>query len=495
LHSAFLALHTIPSRDRSRGFHLDGLGSADYAWNFMKTFTLAGLIMVTGLLAVSRAIAADSATLFWVFLKDGTTLVSYGEFARVGDRLVFSMPTDAARNPTLQLVNIPESRVDWVRTTRYAEEVRSTQYLGSQAESDYAALSNEISETLNEVTRTPDPAKRLTMVERARKTLADWPRSHYNYRSSDVRQMLTLLDEAIADLRAAAGQQRFDLTLAATTEDPPAPVEPMAASLTPKEAIEQTLAAAEVVDAGPQRSALLAAALASIDRNASRLPSAWATSTRAETKAALVAEQATDRAYQSLATRVMAAAQSRAAFADVKGLEQLLRSIRRQDGFLGEKRPETIDGLLAAVQAQLDAARRLQLERDRWLLRAPALREYRAAIATPVTLFEQLRPALDNIKSLAGSTPASLAFVHSTVARIVKLSSAIVPPDELSAAHALLMSAAQMADNAARIRYDATLSSSMALAWDASSAAAGALMLAAQAQSDLQSAMRPPRLQ
>src|SRR5262249_61639543 len=136
-------------------------------------------------------------------LKDGTTLVSYGEFARVGDRLVFSMPTDAAHNPMLQLVNIQESRVDWVQTTRYAEAVRSTQYLGSKAESDYAALSNEISETLNEVTRTADPAKRLTMVESARKTLADWPRSHYNYRSGDVRQMLTLLDEAIADLRAA----------------------------------------------------------------------------------------------------------------------------------------------------------------------------------------------------------------------------------------------------------------------------------------------------
>src|SRR5690349_11972552 len=52
--------------------------------------------------------AADLAPLFRVFLKDHTSLVSYGEMARVDNRVVFSMPTsssDAA--PQLQLINIP----------------------------------------------------------------------------------------------------------------------------------------------------------------------------------------------------------------------------------------------------------------------------------------------------------------------------------------------------------------------------------------------------
>ena len=35
---------------------------------------------------------ADTATLFRVFLNNGTAVVSYGEYARVGDRVVFSMP-------------------------------------------------------------------------------------------------------------------------------------------------------------------------------------------------------------------------------------------------------------------------------------------------------------------------------------------------------------------------------------------------------------------
>src|SRR5262245_61367704 len=82
------------------------------------------------LVSVVRAVAADEATLFRVFLQDGTSLVSYGEVARIGDRVVFSMPTSASSTtPDLQLVNIAANRVDWNRTLRYAESARATQYL------------------------------------------------------------------------------------------------------------------------------------------------------------------------------------------------------------------------------------------------------------------------------------------------------------------------------------------------------------------------------
>ena len=55
---------------------------------------------------VPAAAAADDVTLLRVFLKDGTVLVSYGEPARVDDRVVFSMPTAATPNPPLHLVNL-----------------------------------------------------------------------------------------------------------------------------------------------------------------------------------------------------------------------------------------------------------------------------------------------------------------------------------------------------------------------------------------------------
>ena len=87
-----------------------------------------------------------------------------------------------------------------------------------------------------------------------------------------------------------------------------------------------------------------------------------------------------------------------------------------------------MNALVAAVQDKLDAARRLQLARDRWALRAPELRKYWIAISTPVDLFARLQPSLENIKLLAGSSPASLAAIDRAVARIVKTASAIAPP-------------------------------------------------------------------
>ena len=54
----------------------------------MKMRTLAGVAVLARLLMIGgSARAADDATLFRLFLKDGGTLVSYGEVARVGDDL------------------------------------------------------------------------------------------------------------------------------------------------------------------------------------------------------------------------------------------------------------------------------------------------------------------------------------------------------------------------------------------------------------------------
>jgi len=69
----------------------------------------------------------------------------------------------------------------------------------------------------------------------------------------------------------------------------------------------------------------------------------------------------------------------------------------------------------------------------------------------------------------------------------------ISPPEELTAAHAVFVSAVHMAENAARIRREATLASSVERAWDASSAAAGALMLGARARTDIRTQLRRPQ--
>ncbi len=53
----------------------------------MHSRTLAGALAAALLLACARPAVAADATLLRVFLTDGTSLVSYGELARVGDRV------------------------------------------------------------------------------------------------------------------------------------------------------------------------------------------------------------------------------------------------------------------------------------------------------------------------------------------------------------------------------------------------------------------------
>jgi hypothetical protein len=109
-------------------------------------------------------------------------------------------------------------------------------------------------------------------------------------------------------------------------------------------------------------------------------------------------------------------------------------------------------------------------------------------------LFAGLKAPLEDIKELAGSPPGSLAMLQRSAARIATLVAAVVPPEEVTAAHALLLSAVQLAGNAAQIRREAALAGDMARAWDASSAAAGALMLGAKARTDILAALRLPQL-
>jgi hypothetical protein len=438
--------------------------------------------------------AIHDAPLFRVFLKDGTSLVSYGELARVGDRVVFSMPTSVSDDtPQLHLVDISSDRVDWVRTTNYAESARATRYLETRAESDYTLLTTAIAQALNDVALTSEPVKRLAIVERARKRLADWPPTHYNYKQSDVGQMLNMLDEVIADLRVQTGAQHFDLNLVATVDAPP-PLEPLLPAPTHQETIEQTLTAASLTDSPAERTSLLAVAVAAIDRDAAFLPVDWAAEKKATAGAAIARELEIDRVYRHLETQMVALADDRARAADVRGVQRVIDQVKAGDQALGGYRPDTVTSILAAVDERLDAARRLRLERDRWALRQPALRAYRDAMSDSLQKLTRLKEPLEDIKALTGSGPDALGLILKSSTEIQKAADTVRPPDELRDLHGLVLSASQLAQNAAKLRREAALTGSMARAWDASSAAAGALMLADRIRTEMQSAFRAPLL-
>ena len=138
------------------------------------------------------------------------------------------------------------------------------------------------------------------------------------------------------------------------------------------------------LDSPSERVSLMAVALAGIERDADVLPGDWRTITRRVTRASIVAELETDRMYQTLTAQMLRLATVRARAADVRGIERLLTQVQWRDRELGTKRPEAVNALVAAVEAELDAARRLRLERDRWLLRLADFQSYQASIGTPV---------------------------------------------------------------------------------------------------------------
>ena len=460
---------------------------------------LASLLMRGGF---ARAAPGD-ATLFRLFLKNGGTLVSYGEVARVGDRVVFSMPTGAGTPPVLQLTSLPADRIDWPRTDRYAMSARSGRYIETQAENDYTDLSNQVAATLNEVGQTDDPARRLALVERARRTLVAWPSDHFNYREPDIRQLVGMLDAAIADLRTqgsqgaqgAQGSATFAFDLVALSSPPPV-FEPLLPAPTLKDSIEQVLLAARISESSADRVQLYKSALGALagSKGNPSTPTAWVATTSATVALAIAAEVKVDRNYETLSKRMIRLADLRAREGDVRGLERLVTRVHTNDTLLGHARPDVVGSLVAAIEAKLDAARRLQLARDRYALRAPDLAKYRLAILGPLDQFAALKSALEDIKALAGTPPGTLRFIERAIGRLAKAAGAITPPDELLEAHALFVSAVTLAESAARVRREATVAASIERAWDASSAAAGSLMLGAKARTDIRTLLRRPQL-
>lgn len=456
--------------------------------SFTKKLTLFVLIW----LCASPAAEAGEAMLLRVFLADGTAIVSYGEYARVGERVVFSMPLGGEpETPGLQLVNLPASVVDWERTARYADSARADHYARTQGEPDYGQLTASVARTLNSISGATDDKTRLQLALAARRELEQWPSRHYGYRAPDVREILSILDEVIAELRAAAGETRFDLNLVASAE--PAPRLPLLPPPTLRESIGQAMTVARLSDVPADRISLLSAIVGTLNRSGKVLPPAWIDQRRREATDAMVAETRFERAYGHLTKQMIQTASTAAERADVVRIESLLKEVERRDAELGYRRPAEVNGLLVALQVRLEVARGLRLARDRWFLRRPAVLAYKSAVKTGIDDFSRSRSPLDAIRRLAGPDASVLTSLAARLETAIRRLEAINPPEELSAAHALLVSAAKLAANAVNVRREAVRSGDIAVAWDASAAAAGAMMLFTKARVDMDSVSEYPQ--
>jgi hypothetical protein len=195
-----------------------------------------------------------------------------------------------------------------------------------------------------------------------------------------------------------------------------------------------------------------------------------------------------------LTSSLLKRAASAAERADVRAVERVLDTAARRDAELGRRRPDEINALLEQVRRQLDAARRLRLARDQWVERIGGYRAYRRVVAPILDGLMRAQPNLDDIKSLAGSDASMLVALARRLATHVKTLGVVPVPDDLKPAHAMLVSAVNLAETAVRTRRQATLSGELALAWDASSAAAGSMMLLSKAREAMEAAVRIPQI-
>lgn len=452
---------------------------------------------IAGLFASVSLVGADNppgdVTLFRVFLTNGTAITSYGEYARVGDRVVFSVPIGGgAAAPALHLVNLPASLVDWAQTERYADAARYTHYVQTRGDADYAALNNEIAQVLSQITAAKEAGRRLELALAARRKLTEWPSTHFGYRGHDVAQMSAILDEVISELRAETGGTAFDLTFVATVNPPE--MLPPAAPATEREMIEQALTAAKVADTPSERVSLLEAISAALapTTSAAGADETWRATIRTTVTTELAAERKTDAAYAATAVEFTRAAARYARRADIAGVQRVLNNVARADQRLGNRRPDQIRALVQTIEAELEKAQRLRLALDYWELRLPSLRKYADVAADLLQAFDAARWKIEEIQRLAGPSDALLGRLVSTCEGLARSLRALSPPAELAAAHSLVLSAVELASTAGRLRREAIRSQNLETARDASSAAAGALMLMARARADIERQLQRP---
>jgi hypothetical protein len=148
--------------------------------------------------------------------------------------------------------------------------------------------------------------------------------------------------------------------------------------------------------------------------------------------------------------------------------------------------------VLATLDVHLDAAHRLRLAQDQWLLAVSRMNDYRRAIAPYVQALLDHRESFDDIKLLAGPAPQRLLPLARELNRQARFIALIQPPAQLVNVHAAMRSAFSLAENAVQLRRDAVEATDVELARRASSAAAGAMMLLERARADLKAALEPP---
>jgi hypothetical protein len=433
---------------------------------------------------------AISSPVLRVFLKNGTALVCYGEYTRVGDRVVFAVPVGSAASPdALKVITLPADTIDWDKTTGYADAARYRRYAATRGEEDYTALTAEVARALSEIALSPDPARKLVVARETRAKLVVWPRTHYGYRATDVRDLALVFDEAISSIQANLGVSTFQIDLVATFEPPKADLLP---APTLAQSIESARALARASDSPTERRSLQLAILSVLDLHKQELGDRWVSSARGRIRSDMRRDTREQRAYAQFSARAIGLAKSRAASGDVEGVERVLADARIGHAKLGRRRPDDGVALLAALDAHLASARGRRLEVDRWQFRIETWGTYRTGARHVLTQLNDVRQDVDAVRRMSGPNARKLRRALSRLNLASRDFEKLQAPDDLRDSHGALASAIGLMREALRQRRQAALSLDIQAASNASAAAAGSLLLLDRSRSGITAYFRRP---
>ena len=295
-------------------------------------------------LTVSANAETNQAPLYRIFLGQGDDLVSYGEYVRVDDRVVFSLPLTANLSKgSAQLVSVPADVVDWISTARYADAVRASQHMATLGDVDFTKINAEVAHALNRIAFTEDVSKRVALAQNARERLIGWAESNRGYRSDDILQIVALLDEATLSGPDPSAKSGISVSLIATTERPG--LVPLLPVPTLQEIIARALIVSRLTSVAAERVSILHSVIALLDAPDSALNADWRKTARAGAVRDLNLEHQIDAAYAELRREALDRAVWYADQADVRGIRSVLDTVLVRDETLGRKRPNHLSAV------------------------------------------------------------------------------------------------------------------------------------------------------
>ena len=179
---------------------------------------------------------------------------------------------------------------------------------------------------------------------------------------------------------------------------------------------------------------------------------------------------------------------------DVAGVEAVIEVLHTRDRELGGRRPERVAVVARELDVMLAAARAHRLALDRYTQVRRVLLEYERTMRPTMSGFDGLMPILKAVEEQRFTAYERLEAAAARLRAFQGTTRAVTPPEDLADVHATLLSALQMAEHAVSRRRLAASTENDTFNREASSAAAGAIMLAGLAREQLVARLYPPKL-